>query len=231
MAFNPYEPPRADEVWQPPTPAVMAGHPLPWAIDEALAVGWDRVKRWWPVLVLGWVGMSVATSLLAELLEALGLAMLADLISLVLSAFLSTGLTRAAMSAVRGQPPTFEQLLGGGDRIVPMLGMMIVFMFVLVAGFMVFVIPGIVLACGLSLAYFTCVDEQLGPIASLQRSWALTEGCKMQLLGFGVVSLIVLCIGVLALFIGAFVAMPVVYVAVAWIYVRRRGELVPERLG
>jgi uncharacterized membrane protein len=232
MAFNPYEPPRTDEVWQPPPPTgVMAGYPLPWSIEDALAVGWDRVKRWWPVLVLGWVGVSIATSVLTEMLEAIGFPRLAELVSLVLSSFLSIGLTRASLAAVRGQAPSFEQLIGGGDRLLAMIAATVLAMLAVAAGLVVFVIPGLVIALGLAFIYFTCVDEQLGPIAALERSWKLTDGCKLQLLGFGLVSLIVLVAGVLALVLGVFVAMPVIYVATAWIYTRRRGELVPERLG
>lgn len=231
MAFNPYEPPRADDVWRPPTSGVMAGRPLPWTIEEALAVGWDRVKRWWPVLVLGWAGMSIVSSILTEVMSAMNLELLGNLLSLGFTAFMSVGMTRAVLSAVRGQEPGFDQLLGGADRMLPMLGSLLLFVLAMMAGLALFVIPGIVVCCGLALTYFTSADEQHGPLAALQRSWSLTEGHKLQLFGFGLVSLVVMLAGILALGIGFFVAVPVLYVAAGWIYTRLRGELVTDRLG
>jgi uncharacterized membrane protein len=231
MAYNPYEPPRADDVWRPPTLGMASGQPLPWTIEEALAVGWDRVKQWWPVLVLGAVGVNIASSVVSQVLLRMGFPLLGNLVSLLLSLYLAAGLLRAVMSAVRGEAPSFGQLLSGGDRLLPLLGTIVLGGLCTLAGFVVFVIPGIVLSLGLSLTYFACIDEQLGPVEALKRSWALTDGCKLQLFGFGLIALVVMLAGLLALVVGVFVAIPLLYVAGAWIYTRRRGEPVPDRLG
>ncbi|MFV8754923.1 hypothetical protein ACNOYE_30615 [Nannocystaceae bacterium ST9] len=229
QGFNPYQPPaHADQ--PPPVFAGVPGEPLDWSIETALSVGWDRVKHWWPVLVLGPVFVNVLSGAISYFMQKAGLQGIDALVSMILGVFFWVGMVRMFTSAVRCEPPSFGQIMSGADRTLPLLGTQILMILAIMAGTIALVIPGIVLALGFSLAPYLCVDQQLGPIESLKRSWELMQGCKLRMLGFGFIAMIVMIAGVLALFVGVFVASAVVYAAFTWIYLRRRGELVPERV-
>jgi uncharacterized membrane protein len=226
--FNPYQPPAHSDV--PPAPVVGApGEPLDWDIETALSVGWDRTKQWWPVLVFGPAIIMVGNWVISFAMIELGLRGLDSLISLFLGAFFGVGLIRMFLSAVRTEEPRLEQLVGGADRMWALLATEILMGLAILAGLILLVIPGLVLACGLAMAPCICVDQKLGPIDSLKASWAMMRESKLKLVGFGLVAWVVMLVGVLALVVGMFVAIAVVYAAGAWIYLRVRGEEVPRR--
>jgi uncharacterized membrane protein len=198
--------------------------------DRDRAVGWDRVKRWWPVLIFAPALVAVLNWTITYVMMELGLQGLDSLLSLFISSFFGVGMIRMFLSAMRGEEPQFGQLFSGGDRMFALLGTQLLMGLAIVFGMIALIVPGIIVALGFSLAIFVCVDQQLGPIESLKKSWAMMDGCKAKLFGFGFVCFFVLILGVLALGVGVFVANAVIYGAMAWIYLRRRGEIVPDRL-
>jgi hypothetical protein len=230
QGYNPYQPPVHPEV--PPYAALGApGEPLDWEIETALGVGWDRVKQWWPVLVFAPGLFAVISWVISYVCIEAGLQGLDSLISLFMGSFFGVGMIRMFLSAMRGEEPQFGQLFSGADRMFPMLGTQLLMGLAIGFGMIALIIPGIIVALGFSLAMFVCVDQKLGPIDSLKNSWAMMDGCKLKQLGFGFVCIFVAIVGLLALVVGLFVANAVIYAAMTWIYLRRRGEVVPEKLG
>ena len=65
---------------------------------------------------------------------------------------------------------------------------------------------------------YLVVDKELGPVAAVKGSFAVTKGHVMSLLGFGAMSFLVAILGVLALFVGIFVAIPVISLATVYLY-------------
>ncbi len=59
-------------------------------------------------------------------------------------------------------------------------------------GFVVFIIPGVMLMIGWVVAVPVAVDRGLGPIPAMRASWALTHGSKWQILGLSIVAWIVI---------------------------------------
>lgn len=230
QGFNPYQPPAHPDVPPPPTVLGEPGEPLIWDIETALSVGWDRVKHWWPVLILVPAMVGIVNAALSWGLQQLGIPALDLVVSLVVGSFLTVGMFRMFLSAMRTEEPQFEQILSGADRMWPMLGTQLLMILAIMLGTIAFVIPGFIIGFGLCLAPFICVDQKLGPIDSLKKSWAIMSGCKLSMLGFSLVGLVLVIVGVLALVVGVFVANAVLYAAFTWIYLRRRGEMVPDRL-
>jgi hypothetical protein len=217
------------------------GEPLTWDIGTALSVGWDRVKLWWPVLIFGPVvvgminnGVSLVHQQLVANLHG-SLALLVDLsftgVTLVVTAFFTVGLMRAFLTAARGQEPQFGMIFSGADRMWLLLGTQILTGLAVMAGCIALLVPGIILALGLAQAQWICVDEGLPPTDAMKRSWAMMHGSKAKLFGFGFVAIFVCIAGLLALVVGVVVAIAVLYAGTAWIYLRLRGEAVPEHVG
>lgn len=65
---------------------------------------------------------------------------------------------------------------------------------------------------------YLVVDKQLGPVEAVKGSFAVTKGHVLQLLGFGAMAFGVTILGVLALFVGLFAAIPVISLATVNVY-------------
>jgi uncharacterized membrane protein len=93
---------------------------------------------------------------------------------------------------------------GALKRAAPLLGRLIVCSLLLVIvvffGFLFFMIPGIVLLCGLLLAFPSLVLEPgSSPTGALSRSWSLTKGSRWRMLGLLVTLLVLLYVPLIAL--------------------------------
>lgn len=152
-----------------------------------------------------------------------GLSMAGSVTQFVVGSYLQVGLVQISLAAARGQSPSFAMLFGGVHRLWPMVGSTLLIMVVVFVGFLMLIVPGVILLFGLSMAGYFVVDAGLGPVAALKASWAATRGHKAMLFGFGFLAGLVLIGGLLALLVGVFPAMAVVSVAMAVIYTRLTG--------
>jgi hypothetical protein len=124
------------------------------------------------------------------------------LLSLVMLSLVATGATVFIVSeSYLGRPLTAREAL---SRATPYMGRILVcslLMTLLIGlGFLLFVIPGIVLGVGLALAIPAVVLEPgRGPSAALSRSWGLTRGSRWRIFGLGVTLLVLLYVPVLAI--------------------------------
>lgn len=96
------------------------------------------------------------------------------------------------MSGEQAQPGSWVQF--GLSRFWPIIGVSILVALGVGVGFVLLIVPGIILALMWSAAIPSCVVEKLGPIKSLGRSAYLTKGHRWTLFGLflliGIVSLI-----------------------------------------
>lgn len=60
----------------------------------------------------------------------------------------------------------------------------------IIAGTVMLVIPGIIIACGLYVVVPVCIIEDSGGIRSLRRSWDLTRGYRMNIFILGLMSIV-----------------------------------------
>jgi hypothetical protein len=74
-------------------------------------------------------------------------------------------------------------------RAWPLLVAGIVKYFLILIGVMLLIVPGIIVACGLSIVSQVVVLERLGGTASVGRSWDLTKGYRGKAFGLGIVVL------------------------------------------
>jgi hypothetical protein len=240
MEYNPYAAPRAPDPSFASAPQ-GTGEPQPWEPGEVLGVGWEAVKRHWPILVFAPLLAGIIASIpnqIPTIVVATGavdvgsteyfiVMGVSTLISLVVTFFFQVGQTRIFLSAARGLTPEFSDLFKGASRFLPMLGTMFLVMLGVWAGMLLLIVPGVLLGLGWCLAQYYVVDQELGPIDALKASWAATEGQKGQIFIFWLLSALVMVAGLAACCVGMYVALPVVMVAFATIYLRRSGRMGP----
>jgi uncharacterized membrane protein len=97
-----------------------------------------------------------------------------------------------AYQEMRGQPFSIGQSFSAGlKRVVPAFFVMVVMSFLIGLGFMLVVVPGIMVICLTYVAVPVCVVEQPGITASISRSRALTKGYRWQIFGLLVIAFLV----------------------------------------
>jgi len=105
------------------------------------------------------------------------------LIFLLGSALLQAVLVKVAVSGLGGGRVTPSEALGGGlSLILPLIGLTVVTALGIGLGAMLFIVPGIMLACAWSVAVPALVEERGGVFEAMGRSRALTRGSRWYVL-------------------------------------------------
>jgi len=122
----------------------------------------------------------------------IAMALVSSVISMVLSAIVQGAITRAAIAATEGKQVSFGDSLGTGLRVfLPLIGLAIVSALGIMLGFILLIVPGVILLLMWTVAVPALVVERHGVFGSLSRSSELTKGAKGTV--FGMVSSIVPC--------------------------------------
>jgi uncharacterized membrane protein len=152
------------------------------------------------------------------------IARFAPLLHLLLAAYLQGGITTFALNVARGEHYQFSDIFGGTRY----FGAMFVVTFLSEAGvglgLLLLVVPGIVLALGWSLSYPLVVDRHLGAVDALRESWRLMDGQKSKMLVFALISAALFVVGLCACFVGLIVVLPLLHIALCWIYLKITGQ-------
>jgi len=99
---------------------------------------------------------------------------------------------------------------------------------VVALGMILLIVPGIIFALMFAFTPFIVVDRGLGPIEAMKESKRITYGHKWQLLGFGLLCVLIMLLGAIAAGIGIVVSLPVVSLAGAHAYRVLAGEAVAD---
>lgn len=162
------------------------------------------------------------------------------IIAAAVQIFLFTGYVRITIDAVRSTPevglvaapqaprPRLALLFSQGRRVLGTTAVMFLLVLAIGAGLVLLVVPGVVIALSATFTLHLMVDRGLGPIAALKESWRITRGHWLRLLGFYGIALCVFVAGLLACGVGLVVAVPVVYLALAALYVELANAAPPR---
>jgi len=187
-------------------------------ISHLFRRGWEAFKQK-PGLVIG-AGLvaGVLTSLDNFVAEGSALEFPLSVASLLLLAPLTVGFDWLTLNLVRGESAEFSTLFSGFQRLGRSVGVFWLGAILVGIGLVLLVVPGLILSAGLLPAVFLVMDSELDATDCLRRAWKMTEGRKGQLLllelalvGFNLLGLLVLVVGVLVTS-----AMSVVILAVAY---------------
>jgi len=241
MTYNPYGAPAAQGpiAQQPIGPP---GTPQPWEAGEVVSRSWDIVKVHWVPLVFGTMIGSAAASAPQQIGSFYNIIVHGPgsrypfhdpiyvslfvggmIVGWVLQAFFQAGFTKMYLAAARGGAPEFAHIFSGAPRFLPMLGAMFLQLLLVTIGFMLFIVPGVILALGLMLYPYYVVDREMGPIEALKASWATTMGQKGKLFVLGLYWLGISLLGLVACCIGALPALAVITLTQAIVYCRLSG--------
>ncbi len=100
----------------------------------------------------------------------------------------------------------------------------LLYVLIVMVGTILLVVPGIYFASKFAFHPFIIVDEDVGAIESLKRSWAITTGSVWNLILLAIIVMAINFLGMLLLLIGMLFTYPFPMVAAAYIYRQLSGH-------
>ena len=121
----------------------------------------------------------------------MGAAVLSGIISMVIAALVQGALTRATIAANEGRRATFGESLSSAVRVIlPLIGLSLLWAIGVGFGFVLLIVPGVILLLMWAVAVPALVVERDGTMAAFGRSAELTKGARWKILGLFLVLLI-----------------------------------------
>lgn len=191
-------------------------------ISETIHGGWNRAKKRLGYFALMFVGAIIISELPSIIASGMPddsiVAMLLSLVGVVISIAISRGILKISVEEARDQDSSWRSLLCDWRELGKYFLASIVYGLIVLAGFLLLIIPGIYWSLKYQYMLFLVVDKNMGIRESMSMSAKMTDGVKWDLIGFSVVTSIVNLLGFLALLVGLFITIPATAVARAKVY-------------
>jgi len=139
-------------------------------------------------------------------------------LAFVITIVLSIGLIKIALSFCDERKPAIGTLFDAWDCFWRYVGATILYGLIVLGGFILLIIPGIIWSVKYGLCFYVVIDKGLGPVQALKASSRTTMGAKWELFGFFILCGLINMLGVLCLIVGIFATYPTVIVANALVY-------------
>lgn len=191
-------------------------------IGSSLSQGWSHMKNNFLVLFLavlvGVVFMSPLqldgsrgdSSALVEILELA--------YALLLYPIVNFGADLIFVRAVRGDKVEVKSIFDGFKNYINVVLASLLTIGLIGIGTIVFLIPGIYVACRLVFVSYLVMDEGLDPIAAVEASWRITRGHAWKIFVLGFLSIFIFFLGLLLLIVGMFPAIMWIKASFAALY-------------
>ena len=198
-------------------------------VGSALSRGWTEMKDNFLVFLLAVLVLSVFitpinmggdghndSSMLIGLLETAYLFLLYPIINY--------GADLIFLRGVRGDRVEVRSIFDGFQNYVNIILASLLTTGLIGIGLIVFIFPGIYVACRLAFVSYLVMDEGLDPIAAVEASWRITRGHAWRIFVLGVVSIFLFFLGLLLLIVGVFPALIWIKASFAALYLAITGE-------
>ena len=203
--------------------------PGAFSVGETISYGWSAYwKNVGPLLII-----SVVILVISGIVNGIGYASDSAAVSAIFSIlgyfvglFLALGLIRAALAVTRGETPEVGMLFQGMG-FGPYIGASIIFGIAVAIGFVLCIVPGIIVAIVYGFYGYVILDEnQQSPIDALKRSADITRGHRGELFLLGLALLGINIVGALLCLVGLLFTHGITAVAIAHAYRTLKGQAV-----
>lgn len=194
---------------------------------EAIKFGWGVAKKKWHLFfMIG--GLNVLINIIPSVpdfifgkgtTEADTLILILAIPVWILGIIVSAGMIKIQILLGRGDDAKFSDVWVTNFRLLVRFMLTgIVSGLIVLGGLILLIIPGLIFALRLSFAPYFVLDKNMGAIEAVKASWNATKGNLMELLLLGVLCMLVVIAGFLALVVGLIWAVPTVLVASGYVY-------------
>ncbi len=193
------------------------------SIKEAITYGWDTFKGNAPFflgLMVALALVSIVPDWIAGKIFTQGTIAftLVNILLRLVGLFLGMITTRLSLDIHDQGRADFSRLSELIPQFLPYLGGKILYGLIVLVGLVLLVVPGIIVSYMFLYVGYLIVDRRLGPIEALKESRAITDGVKWDLFLFSLVVLVLNILGMLMLFVGLLITVPVTLMASVYVY-------------
>lgn len=123
------------------------------------------------------------------------------------------------LKAVRGEEAEIKFLIEGfrTKYLNIILANLIVFALVMI-GFIMLIIPGIIIACRLAFVSYLIMDKDIEPIKAIEKSWQMTKGQGWTIFFMAIVSFFLFIAGIIVFIFGVLISLMWIHAAFATLY-------------
>lgn len=174
-------------------------------ISDYISEAWNIFKDNAGIFILATIIVGIINALVSNI----------PIIGLIISAPITAGFSWMALRASMGEKPDLSDLKKGFEFIVPLVLFTIVAAIMVFIGFVALIIPGIYLAVGYSFAQLLIINNKMNFWDAMETSRKVVTNNWFSLFGLVIVQFFIALLGVLALFVGLLVAIPLVSIVSA----------------
>lgn len=190
---------------------------------EAIKFGWDVAKKnilFFLAVGVVWAFITIISQALQTSLNSENQFLASFLVSIVMwivGSIISMGVIYISLQFVDKKKPEVKDVFYTKNLFNFILAS-IMKMIIIVFGYLLLIIPGIIFSIKLQYSEYLIVDKGMDAVDSLKGSWELTKGVKWNIFLFGILLGLINILGFLALLVGLLVTIPLSMVANAYVY-------------
>lgn len=196
-------------------------------VEKVIRKGWKTTKAnlgFLIGLIVVISAINITLSAVVEMVENEVFIVFWNVVSIVVSLWLSLGAIRILLDLVYNKQPRFKTLFSQGQHLLNFLVAAIVYNLIILGGLILLIVPGIIWAIKFQFFSYFIVDEGMGVMDSLRASAQITSGDKWNLFLLGVSIFVINFIGMLLLLVGLLVTYPLTMLALAYAYILLKGS-------
>jgi len=128
------------------------------------------------------------------------------------------GATYLFLKTVRGEKFEMSTIVSPYNRLVDVIFAQILTVVIVIIGFVMFIIPGIILLIRLSFVRYLVMDKGLDAMSALKESWRMTANYGWTIFGMALLAIPIFFAGLIVFFVGIFVSIMWINTAFASLY-------------
>ncbi len=193
------------------------------SFKDAFADGWAKLKEHWVFLLAAYATIFFASAVFTALSEGpyKGIEPTSGIFAVIgglLRIWLNFNFLVITIHLFDGEKPKWTDLFLWHEETLSYVGASILYGMIVILGLVAFIIPGLYFMIKYCFYGFLIADKKVGAFDSLKMSGQLTDGVKWLIVGFTFASIGIIILGTLALGVGLFIALPVVSLALIFVY-------------
>lgn len=197
------------------------------SIGDAVSFGWETMTKnvgfFVLVMLIFWIASAIPSFFDSSYgywpgAVAATFSIIFGLIAIAVGVFVNLAQVTIGLDFCDKKPADFGDLVSNYQKFWDVLIGSILYFFLVLAGLILLIIPGIYWAVRYHFFAYLIIDQNMKPMEAMKRSGQLTRGVWWRLFVFGLAVLGITIIGAILCGIGLLFTTPIVIVAIAYVY-------------